>query len=128
MQLRRKPEFTLSELLLAIDIIALMSGLVLPTLGNARESGRQAVCRPNMRQLMVGMHSYANVYKVITGEKFERHEVGIVLIGYTGMAEARWDITEALPIKWSGPAFKSGSGEAAVETLELIHHGFKRAK
>ncbi|HEX5692144.1 MAG TPA: phage tail protein [Roseiflexaceae bacterium] len=67
-------------------------------------------------------------YKVVTGEKIERHNCGIVLIGYTGMAEARWDIVDALPVKWSGPAFKSGSGEAAVETIELIHHGFKRTK
>jgi phage tail-like protein len=67
-------------------------------------------------------------YKVITGEKFVRHECGIILFGYAGMAEARWEIAEALPIKWVGPAFKSGSGEAAVETLELIHHGLKRTK
>lgn len=64
---RRSSAFTLIELLIVIVIIALLVGLLLPTLGKARESGRQAVCLSNMRQLMLGFHMYANDYKVIPG-------------------------------------------------------------
>ncbi|NTU83256.1 MAG: phage tail protein [Chloroflexales bacterium] len=65
---------------------------------------------------------------VVEGKKIARHELSIILIGYVGTPEARWDVTGALPIKWVGPTFKSGSTEAAVETIELLHYGFKRVK
>jgi phage tail-like protein len=67
-------------------------------------------------------------YGVITGTKVQRQECSIILVGYAGMSEARWDIVGALPIKWIGPTFKTGANEAAVETVELVHHGFKRVK
>lgn len=67
-------------------------------------------------------------YKVISGDTFQRQNFDIVLYGYAGMPEARWEISEALPIKWAGPSLKSGSTEAAIETFELIHHGLKRKK
>jgi prepilin-type N-terminal cleavage/methylation domain-containing protein len=67
MATRRQTGFTLIELLIVIVIIALLVGLLLPTIGKARESGRQAVCLSNMRQLMLGFHTYANDYKVIPG-------------------------------------------------------------
>ncbi len=64
---RRTTAFTLIELLIVIAIVAMLIGLLLPALGKARESGRQAVCLSNMRQLMIGFHAYANDYKVIPG-------------------------------------------------------------
>jgi phage tail-like protein len=65
---------------------------------------------------------------VLTGTKIQRHDFSIILVGYAGMNEARWNIFGALPIKWIGPTFKSGANEAAVETIELVHNGFERAK
>ena len=65
-------------------------------------------------------------YQVITGNKFQRRTCSIILYGYAGMPEVRWNIVGALPIKWVGPSFKSGATEAAIETFELVHHGFTR--
>jgi phage tail-like protein len=62
-------------------------------------------------------------HKTIQGT-IQRRNVSIVLYGYDGKREVRWNIAEALPVKWTGPTFKAGSTEAAVETIELLHHGF----
>src|SRR5258706_1424296 len=51
--------FTLVELLVVIGIIALLIGILVPTVSKARESSHTAACLANLRQLTAAAYSYS---------------------------------------------------------------------
>ena len=57
--LRRRP-FTLLELLTVIGIIAILAGVLLPSLSSAQERARRTQCCNNLRQIGLALEAYAS--------------------------------------------------------------------
>jgi prepilin-type N-terminal cleavage/methylation domain-containing protein/prepilin-type processing-associated H-X9-DG protein len=58
--MRRKPGFTLVELLVVIGVIAVLISLLLPALNKARAAAMNVQCTSNLRQVAMAILYYAN--------------------------------------------------------------------
>ena len=64
---------------------------------------------------------------VIEGKTMQKKNVSILLLDSLGDEKHRWNIMEALPVKWSLSDLKADSNAVLVETLEFVHNGFTKA-
>lgn len=88
---RRAHAFTLVELLVVIGIIALLIGILLPTLGRARQSADSVKCQANLRTIGQGLQLYVGVHKGMMPFGFLRGGTNVDIDGgpYNG-AGADW--------------------------------------
>ena len=57
-----KKGFTLIELLVVIAIIAILAGMLLPSLSKAKETAKQPACASNLTNLFLFCQPYGNDY------------------------------------------------------------------
>ena len=59
--------------------------------------------------------------------KVARKSGSIILLNDAGDEKMRWNFTAGWPAKWTGPSFNATGNEVAIETLEIVHEGLKKA-
>lgn len=57
--------------------------------------------------------------------KVKRNNVSIILYSGDRKKAKRWNLSDAYPIKWSGPDLKADGNNVAIETIEFVHHGME---
>lgn len=67
---RKQAAFTLVELLVVIGIIAVLVGILLPTLAKVRQQALNTNCASNLRQIVTACHSYAADFKGFLPARF----------------------------------------------------------
>jgi phage tail-like protein len=55
---------------------------------------------------------------------FTRSEAVITARNARDQVVASWELTEVIPVRWTGPSLNVESPKVATETLEIAHHGF----
>ena len=109
--------FTLIELLVVIAIIAVLAGLALSTLGQARERGRGARCASNLRQWGLALQMYMSDHD----DFIPRRGQGVNPLALINRPE---DWFNCLPLYFGSPSFSnlvaSGNAPRAGDTSSIF--------
>jgi prepilin-type N-terminal cleavage/methylation domain-containing protein/prepilin-type processing-associated H-X9-DG protein len=122
--IRQASGFTLIELLLVISIVALLVGILLPSLGSARNEGRAIKCAASSRAVGQAMLIYSTDYRFIPPSYvYPDEENGLAW----SMSRQTGSDSATGYIHWSYMLFSGNTPEDAFECPSLWQGGAPRS-
>jgi prepilin-type N-terminal cleavage/methylation domain-containing protein len=122
--------FSLIELLVVIGIIAILIGILMPTLSRVRQHAKQVACQSNMRQIGQLLLIYANTYDGYIfplGAENEQPRLGV----WVG-PDKRWPVLVKGLERWNHPLLLCPQDEPPVLeehsyalNWHFFHHGVR---
>ncbi len=94
--MRRRP-FTLIELLVVIAIIAILAGMLLPALNQAREKGKSTSCLNNLKQQFLGVQNYYEAFNDVLMPYLNMAPMSGAAGEYTYNQPGSWWVSSLLP-------------------------------
>jgi prepilin-type N-terminal cleavage/methylation domain-containing protein/prepilin-type processing-associated H-X9-DG protein len=102
---RVRSGFTLVELLVVIGIIAILVGIILPTMARARGAANRAVCLSNQRQLAQAFYIYASQYKGAIPPSSPKENASTTWVVWRDPAAFSVDDIAKTAEGWVGPGY-----------------------
>jgi phage tail-like protein len=64
-------------------------------------------------------------YRQVLNGQIARQDVTIYLNGTRSRPGLQWTLTDACPVKWTGPELRASTSAVAFETIEIVHRGVR---
>jgi phage tail-like protein len=88
-----------------------------------RLPGFTKITNLTLKRGMTSSNEFYKWFADVASGNFTRRNVTVVMYDASGTELMKWNFTNAYPVKWIGPQFRSTESAAAIETLELAHEG-----
>jgi prepilin-type N-terminal cleavage/methylation domain-containing protein/prepilin-type processing-associated H-X9-DG protein len=111
--------FTLTELLVVITIIAILSALLIPAVQRIREAANSSQCENNLRQTGIAIHNHHDIYRRFPSGGWGWDWVGAPDRGTKSDQPGGW-LYQILPFIEQGSLAKLGSGQKSPEFEDSI--------